>query len=188
MRRIVLGLAIIAALTLIGSAQTASASHPKVTIAVGSFFFCDPELEIGEVCKTDVAAGTTVIWDFLPGIHTTTECGSDPCGTVAPPMPLWDSGQLTSGTFAYTFTTPGVYNYFCTRHPIFMLGQINVGPAGPAVGGVAEVDAAAGARLDASEPYTGTSSFATAIAIATAVTLVAGLIGAAWYARRRQRR
>ena len=183
MRRIVLGLAIIAALALIGSAQPASASHPKVTIAVGGFYFCDPEFHLG-LCETDIAAGTTVTWEFT-GAHTTTECG-DPCGPTTPPNPLWDSGHLTTGdTFSYTFNTPGVYNYFCRIHPLFMFGQINVGPAGPSVGGVAEIDAAAGAGLDASGPYTGTSSFATAIAIATAVALVAGLIGAAWFARRR---
>ena len=188
MVRIGLGLAIIASLTLIGATQSAFASHAKVSIAVGGFYFCDPDFQL-DVCKTDVAAGTTVTWTFT-GIHTTTECDG-PCDpmnpvTIPPLAPLWDSGELTTGdTFSYTFTTPGVYNYYCRRHPLFMFGQINVGPAGPSVGGVAEIDSASGAGRDAAEPDAGASSVAPAIAIVTAAALVAGLIGAAWFVRRR---
>ena len=181
MFRMVLGLTIIVLLTLIGPTQNASASHPKVTIEVGSFYFCDPDFEFG-VCETDIAAGTTVIWDIPAGVHTTTECG-EPCGPVPPAAPLWDSGEIGPGTSAYTFTTPGVYKYFCSYHPLFMFGQINVGPGGPAVGGVAEIDTAAGRGFDATESDARTSRAATAIA--TAVALLAGVIGAAWFASRR---
>ena len=184
MFRMVLGLAIIASITLIGSTQTASASHPKVTIEIGTYYFCDPEFQL-LVCETDIAAGTTVTWDFLLGGHTTTDCGG-PCGPLPPPTPLWDSGLVSAGgSYSFTFNTPGVYSYFCSNHSFFMFGQINVGPAGPAVGGVAEIDSAAGAGLDASASDAATSSVATALAIATAVALVAGLIGTAWFARRR---
>ena len=195
MFRVVFGLIIIASLTLIGSTQTASAAGPEdVTIEVGDSglfdnWFCAPEFGgAGNVCVTEVMTGATVTWDFsgLSGMqtHTTTECGAScpPAGT-----PLWDSGNVgplpggPGDPTAYTFTTPGIYIYYCTTHPLTMNGRIIVG----SVGGVAEIDTAAAAALEAAEAGSGTSGTATAIAIATAVALTAGLAGAAWYTRKR---
>jgi plastocyanin len=57
-----------------------------------------------------VAAGTRVTWvnrDDVP--HTVT--------STAKPR-SFDSGALdTDATFAFVFTTPGTYEYFCTVHP-----------------------------------------------------------------------
>jgi len=51
--------------------------------------------------------------------HTVTSRSGDPTsfnsGTIAP-----------KGTYEYTFTTPGVYNYYCTFHPGWMHGTITV--------------------------------------------------------------
>jgi plastocyanin len=77
--------------------------------------FDAPELTIG--------VGDSVIWTHVGSIepHTVTaEDGS------------WDAGQLQPGdTFAYTFTSPGVYTYYCVPHP-WMKGSIIVGNAAPA--------------------------------------------------------
>ena len=131
---------------------------------------------------TDVDTGATVTWNIVSGIyHTITECGAD-CDTPTA-TPLWDSGMVfPGGTFDFRFDTPGVYKYRCNNHPITMRGQITVSGA---VGGVAEIDAGAGAGLDASQQGSGTGATATAIAAAAAVALVAGLVGVAWYTRRR---
>ncbi len=45
------------------------------------------------------------------------------CPTTAP---LFDSGDVPrNGTFTYTFTNAGVYEYFCIYHP-FMIGFVTV--------------------------------------------------------------
>jgi plastocyanin len=60
-----------------------------------------------------VKAGTTVIWtnDDTVG-HTVTS------GTRGNPSGLFDSGDVPAGgTFSFTFTEPGTYNYYCKIHP-----------------------------------------------------------------------
>lgn len=56
-----------------------------------------------------VPVGTTVIWQVAPNAasnHTVTADGG-----------LFSSGELSAGgTFQFTFTTPGVYPYFCSVH------------------------------------------------------------------------
>ncbi|HEV7665554.1 MAG TPA: plastocyanin/azurin family copper-binding protein [Chloroflexota bacterium] len=69
----------------------------------------------------DVAAGTSVTWlnhDAI--VHSVTQGAPDAPGT------LFDSGLFDQDqTFTFTFTVPGEYTYFCTRHT-FMHGMINV--------------------------------------------------------------
>lgn len=57
-----------------------------------------------------VATGTTVTWTQGDDVaHTVTS--TDPAG-------LFDSGDLSRGErFAFTFTEPGTYRYFCSIHP-----------------------------------------------------------------------
>ena len=64
-----------------------------------------------------VKAGTTVTWINHDGVaHTITSKGSN----------LFDSGNIpTGGSFTYTYTQPGTYNYYCTVHP-WMTGTIVV--------------------------------------------------------------
>jgi plastocyanin len=68
-----------------------------------------------------VGRGTTVAWtnmDFVA--HTVTS------GTEQNPTNLFDSHELSNmQSFSYTFTTPGVYQYFCDIHP-GMVGTITV--------------------------------------------------------------
>ena len=183
MLRVLLGLAVVSFLAFLSPLSSASASHPDdVTIEGGGpGWFCSLAF-FGGVCETDVDTGATVTWDITSGIrHSITECGADCDSPTA--TPLWDSGlAFPPFTFEFQFDTPGVYKYYCREHPINMRGQITVSGS---VGGVAEIDGAAGAPLDASEPASGASGVATGIAIATAAALVAALGGAAWFTRRR---
>lgn len=67
--------------------------------------------------RTEVAAGTTVIWTNASEVaHTVT--GDD--------LTFDDSGIIDPGqTFAYTFTEPGTYAYHCSPHP-YMTGVVVV--------------------------------------------------------------
>jgi plastocyanin len=72
-----------------------------------------------------IQANQTVTWTFNGGPHTVTE------GTAVgnPPSPLFDSGQRSSGSFAFLFDTPGTYNYICEIHVgMGMTGTITVEP------------------------------------------------------------
>ena len=68
-----------------------------------------------------VSRGTTVTWinmDFV--VHTVTS------GTEQNHTNLFDSHELSHmQSFSYTFTTPGVYQYYCDIHP-GMVGTIIV--------------------------------------------------------------
>jgi plastocyanin len=63
-----------------------------------------------------IAVNSTVRWKNLDGIaHTVTSDNGS-----------WDSGNIaTGGTFKFTFTTTGTFNYHCTYHPL-MTGTIIV--------------------------------------------------------------
>ena len=70
-----------------------------VAVKIGNFTFGTKELK--------VKAGTTVTWtneDDIP--HT-----------VVSPNNLRSKVLDTDGTYAFTFTTPGTYTYFCSLHP-----------------------------------------------------------------------
>jgi plastocyanin len=63
-----------------------------------------------------VKIGTTVTWDNADDIPH----------TVVSSAKLFRSKVLdTGGTFSFTFTTPGAYEYFCSLHP-HMTGTIVV--------------------------------------------------------------
>jgi len=68
-----------------------------------------------------VKVSTTVTWtNYDTVIH-----GVDP-GTSSAPTSLWNSGELAQGqSFSYTFTTAGVYTYFCDQH-VGMTGVVIV--------------------------------------------------------------
>lgn len=75
-----------------------------------------------------IRAGTTVIWyQEGPASHTVTS-GSDNTATGATSADKkFSSGTLKAGSnFSFTFTTPGVYNYFCSLHPKQMSALIVV--------------------------------------------------------------
>lgn len=161
-----------------------STEAAQATIQVGNYWFCDASYANG-TCPTTINVGDTVQWNFPSGIyHTTTDCGAS-CGTPTG-SPMWDSGLQIGGSYSYTFTQAGVYQYHCSIHdaPVMnMRGQITV--VAGAVGGIASLPDTANAPLDSAPRATGSAG----TVIGTAA-IVAGLVvvaGATWYARRRLR-
>jgi plastocyanin len=95
-----------ALLAIAGLAPSAHAEEP--TVKIDNFTFNPPSLT--------VTAGTTVSWrneDDIP--HT-----------VASATKVFKSKALdTDDSYTFTFTTPGVYQYFCSLHP-HMTGKVVV--------------------------------------------------------------
>jgi len=117
-----LALTALAALSYHGG--SGAAAQETTTIQVGDLWFCDASNEDG-VCETTIAAGDTVEWQWVvSSVHTTTECGGDLDNCPAPH--LWDSEPKGSGTFAFTFDSPGTFVYRCAVHPDEMRGRITV--------------------------------------------------------------
>ena len=70
--------------------------------------------------NTDVAAGTKVTWTNKDSVaHTVTS------GTRPNKDGKFDGQLAASGTFSFTFTAAGTYQYFCTVHSS-MNGTITV--------------------------------------------------------------
>jgi amicyanin len=95
----------IAAFLLLASTPVRAADATAVKI--GNFTFGPQELK--------VKAGNTVTWtneDDIP--HT-----------VVSPNNFRSKVLDTDGTYSFTFTTPGIYKYFCSLHP-HMTGTIVV--------------------------------------------------------------
>jgi plastocyanin len=71
--------------------------------------------------RADIKAGTRVTWTNQDEItHTVT------AGTPDKPDPAFDFRLAGKGTTAgFEFGKPGVYTYFCARHPA-MRGEIHV--------------------------------------------------------------
>jgi plastocyanin len=87
---------------------------PPVTKGANEVFIIDMAFSPSSL---SVSAGTTVKWTNQDAVvHTVT---SVPAG-------LFDSGSIPKGgTFSYTFSTAGTYNYYCAIHPS-MLGVVIV--------------------------------------------------------------
>ena len=80
----------------------------------------DSKVEIDDLvfspARITVKAGTTVAWLNA----------DDTPHTVASSSKLFKSKVLdTDGSFSFTFTTPGMYEYFCSLHP-YMTGTVVV--------------------------------------------------------------
>jgi len=63
-----------------------------------------------------VPAGTTVVWTNNDDVEHTVTASDNAFSSQA---------LATDGQFSSTFTTPGVYSYFCAIHP-FMTGKVIV--------------------------------------------------------------
>ncbi len=87
------------------------------TIDVGANFFSPETVTISQ------GDSVTWVWQSGAGTHTVTD-GAPP----NPPTPLFDSPQMSSGTFGYRFMVPGTYPYFCRVHGAAMSGTITVAP------------------------------------------------------------
>jgi amicyanin len=109
-RRIIIAAAFGVALAplLAAALPPARAAGTPLAIAIDNFTFNPP--------RVTVRAGTTVTWtnrDDIP--HTVTAANKE-----------FKSKPLdTNDAYSFTFTTPGVYEYFCSLHP-HMTGTIVV--------------------------------------------------------------
>jgi len=103
-----LQVALLAGVTVV---PTAAARAADATVKIENFTFAPQNLT--------VKIGTTVTWDNEDDIPH----------TIASSTKLFRSNALDTGDrFSFTFTTPGVYQYFCSLHP-HMIGTIVVEPA-----------------------------------------------------------
>lgn len=69
-----------------------------------------------------IGRNNTVQWTNKDDTDHTVTSKSVPSGASS-----FNSGTIPpGGTFEYTFTTPGVYQYYCTFHPGWMHGMITV--------------------------------------------------------------
>ena len=102
-------------------------AQTTTTIHVGDLWFCDPAgpQPCGQPHETAINVGDTIEWQWV-GVfpHTTTECAGDLDACPGPHS--WDSPAQKSGTFAFTFDSPGTYVYRCQLHQFNMRGRITV--------------------------------------------------------------
>lgn len=96
-------------------AMAAQPGGVEVQATIKLFMF-DPE-------PLEVKAGATVVWTNEDNIEHSVTSGTPPT-----PDGTFDSELFTQGkTYAFTFSEPGAYAYFCKRHPS-MVGTVNVTP------------------------------------------------------------
>jgi amicyanin len=96
------------ALALMAAMVPRTAKAAEVEVKIDNFTFNPPRLT--------VKAGTTVTWENKDDIpHTATATKAQFKSKVLD----------TDEKFSFTFTTPGVYDYFCALHP-HMTGTVVV--------------------------------------------------------------
>ncbi len=87
-------------LTVTSSCKKDSSSPSKNEVYIENMAFSPATIT--------VPLNTTVTWTNMDGT----------AHTVTSTMGVFDSGSIAdNGTFSYTFTTAGSYNYECTFHP-----------------------------------------------------------------------
>ncbi len=89
-----------------------------VAVTIGFPTFAEMKVEDFQFnpVVVDITAGGQVHWTWMGSAsHSVTSTGSGPLG----------SPTQQSGTYTFTFPTPGRYDFFCTVHP-FMTGSVIV--------------------------------------------------------------
>jgi plastocyanin len=96
----------------------ASTLPASASVSVGDNFFKSARNATQNAAVDTIAAGGTVTWTWVGAIsHSVQSTGS----------PSFTSSTIkTSGTYPFTFTTPGTYNYDCVVHGTAMTGTIVV--------------------------------------------------------------
>lgn len=116
-RRIPSAVVLLGLLALLLPSVLASSARADVTVIVGDFVFIPQDVTIDP--------GETVTWSWFKGFHTTTNGtgDSDPQAGL-----LWDALVFAGApTAQMTFTTPGVYPYYCRFHiELNMVGSVTV--------------------------------------------------------------
>lgn len=104
------------------SASMAGHSHGTMsTGAMAGGEQASTEIKLFTFAPIEVRAGTTVTWTNGDDIGHSVTSGAPPTGDGTFDSGLFEKGQ----TFAFAFTTPGEYAYFCTRHNS-MVGVVRV--------------------------------------------------------------
>lgn len=98
---------------LVTSLLAGTAPAATMNVACGHMEFVPAGVQIH--------VGDTVVWTWTTGHITSVTSGKD-----GRPDGLFDSGVKTTGTFSYTFTQAGHYDYFCRVEPDQMVGIIDV--------------------------------------------------------------
>jgi plastocyanin/sortase (surface protein transpeptidase) len=106
------------AVPTIAPTPTASITHDHSSMAhastapMGAEVRADIKLFMYKPEPIEVAAGTTVVWTNQDDIEHSVTSGSPDATTN-----VFDSGLFAKDkSFAFTFSTPGEFAYFCTRH------------------------------------------------------------------------
>jgi plastocyanin len=106
-----------------GTAAAPPAPAKASDVAIKGFLFAPARL--------DVAAGTTVTWTNSDNILHTATSGkavkADDLGryTLTPDAKFDGTMETSGATFSFTFTGPGDYEYYCSRHNN-MTGSVSV--------------------------------------------------------------
>ena len=87
---------------LLAAALPLPAVATDMAVTIDNFTFAPPEIT--------VAPGTRVVWTNRDDIPHTITSAEDPKTMKSKPLDTDDS-------YAFTFTRPGTYHYFCSLHP-----------------------------------------------------------------------
>jgi plastocyanin len=118
------------AITLVAStlfsvslAQKSSAATTNVLVGPGGSVTFSPSV-------VSISVNDSVIWNWQSTFHSTTSGTNGVHGDDnGAPSGLWDSGLIfsTPHFFTNTFTSAGVFSYYCSQHyPFGMTGQVIV--------------------------------------------------------------
>ena len=104
------GIAVVATVVLTAGAARAEEAAAPLAVHIDNFVF--------EPAQLTVKVGQIVTWTNRDDIPHTVVCAGK----------FRSKTMDTDGTFSFTFTTPGTYEYFCSLHP-HMVGSVVVEPA-----------------------------------------------------------
>jgi plastocyanin len=104
-------------------AQNSSAAETNVTVGAGFTDTFSPS-------TVSISVNDSVIWNWAATFHSSTSgTNGVPGDDNGVPSGLWDTGVIFSTPFSFTntFTSPGVFSYYCSVHFSFgMTGQVMV--------------------------------------------------------------
>ena len=123
-KKFVIVAAIAAAVSFLAAfTQTASAATTTVTVGPGFTDTFSP-------ANVTINVNDSVVWTWASTDHSSTSgTNGNPGDDNGVPSGSWDSGVIfsTPHTFTNTFTSAGVFQYYCTIHFSFgMLGKVTV--------------------------------------------------------------
>jgi plastocyanin len=102
----VLGLAMLALLTLAGCGRSSTAATPPDQPPVTGITTIQLHDRRFQPAAVQLPAGTTVTWQFTDGHRKHNVTGDG-----------WSSPLQSTRTYTHTFNRPGAYAYRCTLHP-----------------------------------------------------------------------